>query len=732
MPLHATPETLFSLEGAVDRHPLTTSPDAIVADVVATMGKAQSSCSLPGLTLSLNSVLMGQARASAMLVVESERLLGVFAEREAMVAIASGQDLTTLRVTEAMSQPAIVLSQTERLDIFAALSLLRQHQIHHLPLVDAEQRLLGLITAPGIRRVLQLDELLKEISLNHVLSSPVVQIAATGSMLEAAQLMAHHQVEYLAVLSSDADAGRKPIGIVSAANVIQLQRLKQNLETLHVQTMMATPALVLNSDELVLAAYWKMQQQQVQQFMVAEPAGTSLSIITPTSFLYTLDLEVMRETATRLQHSIQQFAAEGDTGCDRPDADLASTPVDNSNEWSQQLRCSQLLSAMALRIRESLELKIILQNAVDEVRQFLQTERVLVYRFNPDMSGTIVVESVEEGWRPALNSTIKDTCFGKNYAQAYRLGRSQAIDDIYTVGLTQCHIDILVFYDVRASLVVPILQGEHLWGLLCAYHCSEPRRWQQFEVDLLKQLATHMAIAIQQSELYQQAQTELAERKRAEEQLKVILEEKDSLLKEIHHRVKNNLQIISSLLRLQSDYIKDEKVLTLFRESQNRIRSMALIHEKLYQSTDILKIDFSKYILDLAANLLSSYTVATQVVELQVETEDVWLSIDTAIPCGLIINELISNSLKHAFLKDTQNNEISINILSLNDNWFRLTVRDNGIGFPNDIDFRNTESLGLQLVCTFTEQLEGEIELDTSQGTAFVITFKEVGNVGRT
>jgi two-component sensor histidine kinase/CBS domain-containing protein len=724
------PNPLLSLDGAVDRHPLTVSPNTAVADVIDIMGKAYSSCSLPGLTLSLNSVLIGQARASAILVVDGTRVLGVFAEREAIKAIASGQDLTTLQVAETMHQPAIVMVQSDTSDIFEALSLLRQHQIHHLPLADAQQNLLGVITPPGIRSVLQLDEVLKSIPLAHILTPPIVQAPVTISVLEAAQTMAEHGVDYLVLCSSGADA-ETPIGIVSAANLVQLQRLNQNLAALPVQTIMSAAPLLLDPSELVLAAYWKMQQQQVQQFIVAEPSGELLTLVTPTSFLYALDMETMREAATRLQHSIQQFAAEAEASVPDDTASAESSLLGNSTELMQQLRCSQLLSAMALRIRESLDLNAILQTAVNEVRQFLQTERVLVYQFNPDMSGTIAVESVAEGWRPALHSTIKDTCFGKNYAQAYRQGRIQAVDDIYTTGLTQCHIDILVFYDVRASLVVPILQGDHLWGLLCAYHCSKPRHWRPFEVDLLKQLATHMAIAIQQSELYQTAQTELAERKRTEEQLKTLVKEKDSLLKEIHHRVKNNLQIISSLLRLQSDYMKDEKVLALFKESQNRIRSMALIHEKLYQSKDILRISFSEYILDLTSTLLRSYTAVSQTVELHLEVNDIWLTIDTAIPCGLIINELVSNSLKHAFPTDSQNNKISIKILSLGNDRFRLTVGDNGIGLPQNINFRNTESLGLQLVCTFTEQLEGEIELDVSKGTSFSITFKEVGSVGR-
>jgi two-component sensor histidine kinase len=352
---------------------------------------------------------------------------------------------------------------------------------------------------------------------------------------------------------------------------------------------------------------------------------------------------------------------------------------------------------------------------------------VIIYRFAPDLSGTVVVESVADGWQAALNSTIRDTCFGKNYAQLYQQGRTQVVEDIYTAGLSQCHIDILVLYDVRASLVVPILQGEHLWGLLCAYHCSSPRYWREFEVDLLKQLATHMAIAIQQSELYQQVQAELESRKRAEEQLKVSLKEKEILLKEVHHRVKNNLQIISSLLRLQSDYIKDEKALTSFKDSQSRIRSMALIHEKLYQSKDLVRIDFADYIRDLTANLLRSYTASSQVIDLSINAKDIWLTIDTAIPCGLIINELVSNSLKHAFPTTNAENRIEIDVHSSTDNKFALTVRDNGVGFPEDLDFQDTESLGLQLVCTFIEQLEGSIELDNTRGTTFIMAFSEVG-----
>src|SRR3972149_2809866 len=192
---------------------------------------------------------------------------------------------------------------------------------------------------------------------------------------------------------------------------------------------------------------------------------------------------------------------------------------------------------------------------------------------------------------------------------------------------------------------------------------------------------------------------DITERKRVEEQIKSSLEEKEVLLKEIHHRVKNNLQVISSLLDLQSEYVKGKKTREVFHETQNRVRAIAHIHERLYQSKDLARIDFAEYIRHLGNYLFQSYGVDPNFIKLKVNVKDVVLDVNTAIPCGLIINELISNSLKHAFRK-RKKGEIRIDLYSdikrADSHRYRLytmTVRDNGVGFPKDLDFRNTESL---------------------------------------
>lgn len=721
-----SPSALLSLKSAIDPRPLTVTPDTLLTDVITMMGKAFSGCVLPGLKLPLELALMSEARASSVLVMAGEQLIGVFTQRDAVKVIASkGENLAQVKISAVMTSPVVAVNESEA-DVFTALSLMRQHQIRHLPVLDSRHQLVGIVTLERIRQALP-PELLKLRSVAEVAHTPVIYALVSASALSLAQLMAEQQASYVVITKADSENDILPVGIVTEGDLVQLQALQLDLSQMQAQTIMRTPLLSVLPTDAALVASWEMQQSYTQQLLVWEKPGEVLGIFTPTSFLQSLPLAEIYSTLERLHRDIEQFEVEKAEV--EKEINAAPLPNDKSTkEVVEQLERNRLLATIALRIRESLNLDEILKTAVNEVRQFLQTDRVIIYHLNPDLSGTVVVESVAPGWQPALGSTVKDNCFATEYIDSYKEGRIQVTEDIYRAGLTQCHINILAVFDIRANLVVPIIQGEKLWGLLCAYHCSQPRYWRQFEVDLLKQLATHVAIAIQQSELYQQLEAELTERKQAESQIKASLKEKEVLLKEIHHRVKNNLQIISSLLKLQSSYTKDEQTLAMFKDSQNRIRSMALIHEKLYQSKNLSNIDFAEYIRDLTKNLLRSYGANSQNISLQANVNDILLNIDTAIPCGLIINELISNSLKHAFPVANQKSEIYISIQTNENRTFTLIIRDNGVGLPPELDFRKTESLGLELVCTLTEQLDGTIELDRTSGTKFKIMFSEIGN----
>jgi two-component sensor histidine kinase len=215
---------------------------------------------------------------------------------------------------------------------------------------------------------------------------------------------------------------------------------------------------------------------------------------------------------------------------------------------------------------------------------------------------------------------------------------------------------------------------------------------------------------------------DVTDRKQAAVKMQTSLQEKELLLKEIHHRVKNNLQVISSLLSLQGSSIRDAGVRRLFEEARDRVRSMASIHEMLYASSDLARIDFSSYVSVLASQLFSSCNISLDRVKLEINVEPVTLGINLGVPCGLLINELVTNALRHAFPNDRAGT-ITVSMRELPDHSIRLAVRDDGVGLPSDLDVENAESLGFQLVTTLVGQLNGTLEVKRENGTEFVVVF---------
>ena len=212
----------------------------------------------------------------------------------------------------------------------------------------------------------------------------------------------------------------------------------------------------------------------------------------------------------------------------------------------------------------------------------------------------------------------------------------------------------------------------------------------------------------------------------SEQQLRQSLAEKESMLKEIHHRVKNNLQIVSSLLYLQEDYLQDANGVEILRESQNRIKSMALIHEQLYGTSDLAKIDFGRYVQGLAANLFDAYGIDPARIRLNVRADDIALGVDMAVPCGLIVNELVSNALKHAFSPDA-GGMLDIVIRRLDAGRMEIVVADDGIGLAPSQTTAENKTLGLKLIETLTAQLDGTLTTRTENGTRFSIVLHVPG-----
>lgn len=278
---------------------------------------------------------------------------------------------------------------------------------------------------------------------------------------------------------------------------------------------------------------------------------------------------------------------------------------------------------------------------------------------------------------------------------------------------------------VRSAIIVPISVDGDIIGVIQIF-TSKLNAYTKEQLSFIEALMLPIGLAVNNAVLYQNAQNEIKERKLAEEKISHSLHEKELLLKEIHHRVKNNLQIVKSLASIQSRYIKDKDLLKIFNENEDRIQSVALIHEQLYAGKDIARVNFSEYIKRLTSYLLSSLEIKEDQFEVHTDNRDVNMSIDIAIPCGLILDELFSNSVKHAFPNGRKGN-IYISLAHENNSSngdYELSVKDDGIGLPEGfvLDGSN-DSLGMKIVHNLVKQLDGKVVVRIEKGTEFVIKF---------
>ncbi|MGB1757389.1 MAG: histidine kinase dimerization/phosphoacceptor domain -containing protein, partial [Pseudomonadales bacterium] len=274
--------------------------------------------------------------------------------------------------------------------------------------------------------------------------------------------------------------------------------------------------------------------------------------------------------------------------------------------------------------------------------------------------------------------------------------------------------------DQTTEVTIALVQGAKLSEAAVVSISRDITQRKQTEAELadhqknLESLVADRSIALQR---------EISEHKEARSDLAASLVEKELLLKEVHHRVKNNMQVISSLLNMQADAQEDLVLSNLLGESQQRIKSMSLIHESLYQSDDLLEINFEDYIRTLATGLCRFYTIPGVEVQLDIVVDEVALGLDTAVPCGLIINELISNSLKHGF-NDHNGRAAVIDVHFVKDQGkFRLRISDNGAGLPEDFDLGRSGSMGMEIVDILTQQLEGRLSYQSNAGAQFLIEF---------
>lgn len=411
--------------------------------------------------------------------------------------------------------------------------------------------------------------------------------------------------------------------------------------------------------------------------------------------------------AHRLSDSISRALTE--SRLVREKAELVS-------QLKQQVSWLMVLSKVGQSVTSILDLDQVLRRIVDTAVYLTHADEgfLALVDGQSDQLRLRAARDIDRNHSTLLNLSINYSTAGT----AVRTGRPVRMQS----NAPDSSLKISTGYLVHSLLHVPIFLKDKALGVLSVDNRLSQQPFTEMDETLLAALADYAAVAIENARLYEQAQLELAERKRAEAQLEASLKEKTVLLQEIHHRVKNNLQVIISLLNLHSNYISDSQLRSALQDSQYRIRTMALIHQKLYQSTNLAEINVGDYIRDLAASLFRSYQAEAHRIYLRLQIDDFFLAMDPAVTCGLILNELISNALKHAF-PEGRGGEIRIEFRAGPAGQLSLVVADNGAGFPPQVNFYQSETLGLQLVNALVTQLNGTITYQQQNGTEIRITF---------
>jgi len=535
----------INLDKAIAREPLlTVSPDTSLPEVIELFhGARGKACDLVSTPTEL------QIIPTCVFVVNQEKLLGIVTERDLVKLVAKGALITDMStVAEIMSYPVIALAYEDLKDVFETLNFFRINRIRHLPILNEQGFPIGCITHATLRQVLRSIDLLRLRSVKDVMQPQVIHAPLSTSILAIAQLMAHHRVSCVVIaepLNSNSPSVHvqyQPLGIITERDIIQFQALGLDVRQITAETVMSCPLTLVSSNEDLDYAYGIMKQKRIQRLVVTGKQGELAGIITQSSVLQILNPLDMYGLINVLQEKVTQLETEKINLLESRNHELENLVEERTIELKTQAQTEKLKSELMLKIRDSHQLSMILENTVAEIWDFMRVDRVLIYRFNDDLSGTVVAESVGEKWTASIDQNIKDTCLQGGLNVRYRRGWYWKMEDIDQARLTDCHQDLLKQFEVKASLVIPIIVAEiesvssvlvindpmlsnlsssqdHVWGLLVLHQCEKSREWPLETIALLETLVDQVAIAIRQSLALEMANQEIANRQLIDQKL---------------------------------------------------------------------------------------------------------------------------------------------------------------------------------------------------------------------
>jgi PAS domain S-box-containing protein len=514
--------TQTELKSAIVRNPLVVTAETTVMEAIAKMSETRTICAADHTEDSDNVHL--EARSSCVLVMEGEKVVGIMTERDVVRLSAQQRSLNTVTVREVMATPVVTLREADFTDLFSAVNLLQQRRIRHMPILDRDDRLLGMITHESLRQLARPIDLLRLRLVSEVMTANVVCAEPSTSMLAIAQTMADLRVGSVLIVETQIDLEGNPLqiplGIITERDIVQFQSLGLQLERVEVQIVMSTPVFAVRPNDTLMVVQQTMEQRSIRRLVVTGDRGELLGVVTQTSLLNALNPLELYTLSRILEQKVSQLEAEKLKLLENYNAELEHQVEQRTADLHAKFEREQLISKISTGIAALFSLPEILNAAVRELRSFLSCDRMLIWQFESDGSGVIVSESVGAGWRASLHEAIDDPCFHGDITLRYSEGRMIAITNIHQARYPNCYVEMLEAYQVKSNLVVPIHVSGKLWGLLIGHQCDDYRIWEDADLILLDEISVQIAIAIQQATAYEQAQIEQAERQRTESALR--------------------------------------------------------------------------------------------------------------------------------------------------------------------------------------------------------------------
>ncbi|MDY6802292.1 MAG: PAS domain S-box protein [Cyanobacteriota bacterium] len=514
--------------------PIVATPDRSVAFVISLMNASGESASPPDKsdrpraeTESVEGVFREAAKnqegARCILIVEGGQLVGTFAETDLVGLALRELDLETIAVGEVMTRDPITIDKSQLKDIFSVLNLFCQQELCNLPVADELNRIVGLATPAFIDRVLQPARFLELRTVASAMEPKILQVSPTVSVLEVVRLMAEAGVGWAAI------AKKEPTGIAAFTprELLRCLSLGRDLAEVAVGEVAIAPLTVSPQSSLCFAQELLLQNKAPCLAVIAD-SGEIIGAIGPTNILKTINPNAMYESIGALQGKVSELETEKLQVLEKQEIELKSKVQKRVVKLKQQAKSDSLLTQISAKMRKSLNLEEVVGSAVSQVREFLQCDRVIIYPFDPDWGGVVVGEDVKEGIKPLMGKRIHDPSFAPTWVDAYQNPRLRVVSDIYASDMAPSHIELLESLQIRAQILVPIFltsqaedgsNSNYLWGLINASQTAAPREWQSVEIKLLEKLATQVATAIQQSNLYQNSQWEVRVREKTQKAL---------------------------------------------------------------------------------------------------------------------------------------------------------------------------------------------------------------------